>query len=328
MIGVEREKAAVRNATMCKPHAKTREGALRIAVECCRPRLRQELANDISASPARHLVLVCGGKALQSVSGETVIDDWRGYPVEWKYGGTSPVENAVFFPTYHPAFVMRRPQYLHVFRRDLRVAWDYAHGRTAPMEWPRLYLDNATDAEAFLFSICERLEAGHNLDIGVDVETAGDWNTRLLLLGIATEEGSASLLYPFATEHLAAYAKYILAHPNATLVVQNGNHDALSLERHKFKLSPKRWDTIVAGRVAYPDLPHDLGFMATLFFFVDRWKSVFHSGSSQDKKGDESWEKYMQERYLQDFLTYNAKDALSQILMKYPLERRLAHVPK
>lgn len=361
-LNVDRKEAAVRNAAMCAPGKKHDEGSLRAAVEACRPRLARELhagqLQPLRGSVAqRHLVLVCGPKALQSVAGKTSIDDWRGFPIEPvalrtrergaeglllqsdvllqsqhvpdnAQGGLHPLDNYVFFPTYHPAFIMRRPQYEHIFRRDLRVAWDYVHGKIAPLQWPTLYLDNDSAAEAFLFSICERLESGEDCDVGVDVETAGDWTTRLLLVGIATEDGSASLLFPFANEHIDAYVRFILAHPNATLVVQNGNHDGLSLERNGFRLSPRRWDTIVASRVVYPDLPHDLGFLATLFFFVNRWKSEFHAGSSLDRKGGETWEKYLQPTWLDRFLKYNACDALSQILLKRPLERRLAHVPK
>ena len=325
-LNVKREEAAVRNATMCSPPKKVGQGELKAAVECCRGRLQRELREDgsIGVSSVRPLVLVCGSRALQSISGKTSVDDWRGFPVQ----PLSPGETStVFFPTYHPRDVIKKPQLWHIFRRDLKVAWDYAHGAVAPLRWPPLYLDNDTGAREFLFDICERLEAGEQIDVGVDVETKGDWTTRLLLVGIATTEGSTSLLFPFADEHLSTYARFILAHPNATLVVQNGNHDALSLEKHGFQLSARRWDTIVAGRVCYPDLPHDLGFLATLFFFIDRWKSEFHAGSSNDAKGGEGWDKYLVPSRLDSFLLYNAKDALSQILMKKPLEKRLAHVP-
>lgn len=374
-LNVKREEAAVRNATMCKPREKSSDGNLRLAVDCCRPRLQGELTGNrrpveqtklpeadsnrrgtnvgqllprssTSTQLRRELVLVCGGKALQAINGKTIIEDWRGYPVlpsalypngPASLDAVSSVRrgtdlstqgNTVYFPTFHPMFVARKPQYWHIFRRDLRVAWDFAHGRLAPMEWPTLYLDNDSPAEQFLFEICERLEAGEKIDVGVDVETQGDWRTRLLIVGIATVEGSAALLYPFANEHIDAYVRFILAHPNATLVVQNGTHDQLSLERAGFKLNGQFWDTIVASRVAYPDLPHDLGFLATLFFFCDRWKSEFHAGSSQDKKGGEGWDRYLKEEYIESFLRYNAKDALSQVLMKAPLERRLAHVPR
>ena len=331
-LNVPREQAAVRNATMCKPGEKAAEGTLRAAVEACRPRLARELeCNGLAAQRPnqvqpvqRHLVLVCGGKALQAVSGKTNIDDWRGFPVQ--PGPGFPLDT-VYFPTYHPYFVSRKPQYEHIFRRDLRLAWDYANGNCKPFAWPPLYLDNGEQAERFLYEICERLEAGEDIDIGVDVETKGDWTTRLLLVGIATVEGSCSLLFPFSDEHLDAYARFILAHPGATLVVQNGNHDRLSLELAGFRLGNKWWDTIVAGRIAYPDLPHDLGFLATLFMFVPRWKSEFHSGSSNDKKGDEGWGKYMEPALIDRFLKYNSLDALSQVLMKAPLERRLAFQP-
>lgn len=333
-LNVKREEAAVRHATMCKAPDKTSEANLKASIEACRPRLARELDGgprghgNTSILP-RELVLVCGKHALQAVSGKTSIDDWRGFPITPNASfAAEDSGRTIYFPTYHPDQVRAKPQYYHVFRRDLRVAWDFAHGRIKPLEWPTLHLDNSDGAREFLYSICESLEAGHALDIGVDVETKGDWTTRLLLVGIATLEGSCSLLYPFADEHIDAYARFILSHPNATLVVQNGNHDALSLEKHNFRLSPKRWDTIVAGRVAYPDLPHDLGFLATLFFFINRWKSEFHSGSSNDAKGGEGWDRYLAPSRLDDFLKYNACDALSQILMKAPLEKRLAHVPR
>lgn len=352
-LNVPREQAAVRNATMCKPGEKAAEGTLRAAVEACRPRLSRELSVGSAAGSTngRHLVLVCGGKALQAVSGKTNIDDWRGFPVEpnalrARERGAEQLgqdemsvstevllqrahlQSTVFFPTYHPYFVSRKPQYEHIFRRDLRLAWDYANGNVEAFRWPALYLDNGDESCRFLYDICERLEAGEQIDIGVDVETKGDWTTRLLLVGIATVGGSCSLLYPFSDEHLDAYARFILAHPRATLVVQNGNHDRLSLELAGFRLGNKWFDTIVAGRIAYPDLPHDLGFLATLFFFLDRWKSEFHAGSSNDAKGGEGWDKYMVESRIASFLRYNAKDALSQVLMKKPLEKRLAYVPK
>jgi len=339
-LNVKREEAAVRSATMCWPEGKVGDGALKAAVTSCRPRLAKELERDgppsIGSVSGRDLVLLCGSKALQSITGKTSIDDWRGFPVHPLASGETQDQTTdlqsdsgpIYFPTYAPKDVLAKPQLWHIFKRDLRVAWDYSHGRIAPLEWPDLYLDNATEASGFLVNICERLEAGEQIDVGVDVETKGDWTTRLLLVGIATTEGSASMLYPFADEHLDAYVRFILAHPNATLVVQNGNHDRLSLEKHGFKCGNKWWDTIVAGRVAYPDLPHDLGFLATLFFFVDRWKSNFHAGSSNDAKGGEGWDRYLHVDRLESFLRYNAKDALSQVLMKKPLKERLAYVPQ
>lgn len=321
---IPRIKCHITNAVLCWPDRAT-PSEWSAAIAACRPRLVKELSNVTTTTT----ILALGGRALESVAGRRGMFDWIGAPAVCIDG----LETWTALPALHPAFVLRpegRPHapvlHVHVGR-----AWQLATGKLSEFKWPTIHIEPNEEALAALGRIAKR-----GGPIGFDVETRGKdpMAAPLMSLAIADEHDAVSLpweryvakggqlvkelsSYPLGKE-LARVCKHIIENPKIEKVLQNGQHDILSCERLGWTLRGYAFDCLYAHAIVLPGGRHDLGAMAAIEFPADRWKSAFHVSS--DAKGLDSFVK----RDPLDLRRYNAKDAAATVLLRKPLEKRLA----
>ena len=105
-------------------------------------------------------------------------------------------------------------------------------------------------------------------------------------------------------------------------VMQNAQHDILTLRHNGIHVGGDCFDTLLAHHVVAPQLPHGLGDLASYYFAAPRWKTIF--GASSDDKGLAVFTNSPAER-LRD---YNAKDAMMTALLKDVLEISIARTHK
>jgi DNA polymerase len=93
-------------------------------LDCCRPRLEKELSDFAH-------VITLGGTALRAVTGDKAsVLRVRGGLMELDSTARSVARKVM--PTLHPAFCLRQPRWLHVFRNDVLKASRWFRGET---EW-------------------------------------------------------------------------------------------------------------------------------------------------------------------------------------------------
>lgn len=307
----------VTNAVLCQPPAndmekartKAKRAGLTDPVKACHSRLQEELHGYRN-------IITLGGTALESVAGVRGVMGQRGFPLEASRGGGESVR-ARIMPTVHPAFVLRRARWRHVFRSDISKAFRFFSDELR-FKLPRVvYCPSASTVEKF-FNVYKSVIA--------DVETDGleplVANLRCIgLRGLRDGAGhGAVLVVPFRSvldrpEEAVAFGES----PNVTRfynpesmwrirraiasalkthvwVGHNlGMFDRMVLERAFAVPMKKPHDTILLHHASESELPHSLAFLGSLHTDITSWKEERHG---LDYKTDK------------DLWLYNAKDVV------------------
>ena len=239
-------------------------------MECCAPRLWNEVM-------AFDKVLAVGGLATKVVFNSTIsVMAVRGSPTELdRFGKTLKV-----VPTLHPSFVSKNMRWMHVMKNDILRAVKWWNG-VADWSPPVIYYHpRAEDLRAFL--------ADPSVPYWTyDVETDGieSLTCGLRCVGIGTPEKVVIVGYdgiqggrPFYQPHEQARVHEVLkeffADPNRMKVGHNaGNYDRIVIEQH-FGVTPAPLlDTIMLHRLVESELPHNLGFLGSMYTGAPSWKT-------------------------------------------------------
>ena len=301
------------------------EGRPRIPtpMECCAPRLRQELA-------ALPKVIAVGKRATEAALGHPVkIMSARGGPVNAWLDGAGPEGEALplrVLPTVHPAFVLRQRRWTGAFRSDLARAFRWF---TTGLSWKEpivLYAPTPRQLRDFLESI-----ATDPYSV-VDVETAPGFPEqdhfdpmfdRLRCIGIGVARGYAAVV-PFRSVtgqgggwynakeqgEIVDLLRGYLTSSRWRKVTWNGrNYDGPVVRARLGVTITPHLDAIGLHRFAEPELPHDLGYAGSVHTDVDKWKQGHVATSAQTDM--ELWK-------------YNATDTVVTAQTVEPLYRACA----
>ena len=306
--GVQRAEVFITNAILCRPPGNDYARLLRrwraenkarekrgepiwpSPAECCKPRLLREIApfkNVISVGSAGFRSLTGYAKGVLDVRG-TMFDGWiadpRGTGDRFYLGSVAPVASAQrlrLSPTVHPAFVLRARRWTRVFREDIARAVRWFDGRLAWVEPVIVLHPSPAQLRAFLARLnVEGLAA-------YDVETDGiePLTARLRCVGIGN--GNEVYVVPwlsidghtrFYTDAEYAELSDILREwftgPCIKVGHNVGVYDRLNIEQH-FGVTPAPiLDTILLHRLVESELPHNLGFVASVYADVSpAWKA-------------------------------------------------------
>jgi DNA polymerase I-like protein with 3'-5' exonuclease and polymerase domains/uracil-DNA glycosylase len=310
VCGVDRPHTAILNAFACRPPDNDYEALERkrrkankyresngeapwlSPVEACRPRLLRELApyRDVITVGARGLHGVTGvAQSITAVRGGMLdgwLDDWqdetRFYGADGPYAERPPTlagRRIRLLPTLHPAFVLRARRWTRVFRSDLHRAVRWFGGAQTWRE-PRItYRPSPAQLRAFLSS----------LDFAAyDVETDGiePLTCKLRCIGIGTSDdvylvpllgidGRSSFYTSDAEGEIRSILREYFADVNRVKTGHNaGYYDRMVIEQH-FGVTPKPLiDTIMLHRATESELPHSLGFVASVYADLSpAWKA-------------------------------------------------------
>ena len=321
-LRIDRQSIYVGNAMLCAPKPYTSAAEWRQAIRSCMPRL----VNVLQAVPPGGLILALGARIMWALTGKGEVRMWRGYPLP----AIAPFEflnerGVIIYPTYHPSFVLRTPGHLPVEKIDWQRAIEMKRGEIKPWVWA----DRHIDPDVNMLQALERIRRAEWA--GVDVETAGTnpFVADLLCIGLGVADGegekeeAVSVPWPSANADISALTKEILALGKIRKALHNGPYDWTSLATWSAPLSNIDFDTMIAHRIVAPQLPHDLGFVASLEFAAPRWKSLHKVGD--DRKGSERWAiargDGVRYRALRE---YNCGDALMTAKLRSALERRMS----
>ena len=349
-FGINRHDLHLTNARLCQHPYNTKAADLKKAIECCRPRLENEL-KSLKRTRARKLdnILTLGGAALRSVTGKTGITNRMGGPldgtafefkqkVDKKTGalkGNGPEFNADFSkylvtPTVQPALVLRAPHMAAPMTIHIGRSWALQHGQLQRWVWP----DFDLHPNASMVRALKRMLKSPR-PVACDLETGGTEfkHSPVRVVGLSNGRDTISSPWEAFTSKRHGSSPDLLEYPHGQeiadliyeiletkrLVGQNFGYDLLML-KHQMDCDVfhNYWfDTLLAHRVVAPRLPHRLGFMATMEYHCPNWKTEF--GDATEKRG---LEKYF-ERPAIELRVYNAQDAYMTYLLIAPLMKRL-----
>jgi len=259
-------------------------------LECCRPRLLNELRQT--------RLVTLGRTAYEAVTGsKAAVLEVRGGPVvghlrEDDRFAFGPVREALLdvpmkvLPTVHPGFVQKARRWTKAFRSDLSRAFRWFNGELLWVE-PKITLNPRPD------DLADWLMRNQNEPIVFDVETTFDDPTDSLLkcVGLSTEreamvvhllsiEGGDGECVPTpyyrATEEaeIREVLRFFFESDRWLKVGHNaGYFDALVI-RHHFGVTPAPLvDTILLHRVVESELPHKLAYVGSVYTDVTSWKA-------------------------------------------------------
>jgi len=272
------------NALLCRPRRKFTPQEWRKALDCCRPRLMQEIEES-----KPKVILAYGKQALLTLTGKHNLPRWVGGAVTF-----SPTCKTL--ATFHPSYALRTPEYFPIVIMHTLRAFDLAMGNIQLWHWPGFIIEEGAKLHRFLDDILVRPQY-----VGLDVETICN-GTRITCIGIATEKNAASIWWPPEDNSIAAKVKEIVCNKETKIVMQNGQFDVRAFEQSEaWIVNGYDWDTMHAHQIVAPLLPHNLGFIAACELHAPRWKSEY---------------KAIRKKSQLDEMLYNAKDAyITRLLM-------------
>ena len=232
---------------------------------------------ELTQLPNVTTVLILGGPALQALTGETGIMQWRGsvVPFELRFVETHADrmpdvhrKQLTGVITYNPAFVLREPKTEPVFNMDLHKL-----DRVVKGKWREHAITahiNPTPKEA-----CEwiAMMALGGLPIAFDIETMGG-DTACVGLANNAHEGMCINFRNHRSNRWSreeeSYVRKglqgLFADPTVQLVAQNGMFDTTWLwYKDRIKVKPLWFDTMLAHHTLYSQLPHNLGLLTAQY---------------------------------------------------------------
>lgn len=266
--------------------------------------LRWELAQ----LPNLKYVLALGNMALEALTSESGITDWRGSVLPMKLGD----REVYVIPTFNPAFPIREPKVEIIFRFDIgRLGRVMTNGYKMPLITPIL---NPSFNEAIQW--IDKMQ-DEKKPVSLDIEVITDETACIGLANDKTTGMCISLRTLKANRYSVIEEREILKRlqvlfnaDDTRIVAQNGSFDSYFLWcRDRLQIKRVWFDTLLAHHALYPSLPHNLGFLTSQYtdhpFYKDE-KTRWREGGNID----EFWE-------------YNVKDCCITLAVQERLEREL-----
>lgn len=242
-------------------------------------------------------------------------------------GSVYETHGVLVIPTYHPSYLVRMGYDRPGGKVDLTAVWfaDIAKAKQVseqgwnPPKENFILFPSMADIEDFF----KDLPRDHL--IGCDIETRGGRNpsyTQIVCVGFAKSPEDA-LVVPFITEgnksywhnghYLEVREKLNWVFQTFPLMFQNALYDVPILQREGFDISMERvqHDTMLMHHAIQSDLPHNLGFIVSIYGDTPYWKDTL-----KESKGD------ILDIPDEDRHRYNARDCVTmyQIIGKMEAE--------
>lgn len=240
------------------------------------PALRQELDRTCA-----NVIIAIGAQALSALAGKASIEKWRGSILD-----STLLPGRKVIGTYHTAAALREWYLTYIIEHDLRRARreaQYPHIVRPRREF--LIDPHLDDAVGFLDSLGD--------PVSVDIETRGQ---DVVCVGLSDSPDRA-ICIPFVNGRLSDVDLVYLWRRLDTIfrtrgiIGQNIQFDVSRLERLGFYIEHIAFDTMLAHHLLYPEFPHNLGFITSIYTEEPYYKDEIESDT------------------LEGFWRYNCKDA-------------------
>ena len=301
--GIERDACYVTNAIRCQPPFGTKPQELaRWGRECFNRHGAREL-RGLSAN----VYALLGSVPLAVYGGESGITKWAGSILTRELEGV----RRKFIPILHPAATMawqRSRKLRGVARKFYRRLADQSNSTETPDLREDFRASPTFDeARLFLAGIVKNKET-----VAYDIETTGlsIYGCDVLCISFCT--GDTSLCVPIYNAdgvefwereeftELVSLMYGIFNDPDIELITQNGTFDESVLRLRGFDFQGKRTDTCYLHHTLFAELPHNLGFLGSIYTLTPYWKD--------DIKGDRGGTSSTREED-SVFRTYNCRDS-------------------
>lgn len=314
-VGVNRNHTNWTNAVLCRPpgndwaklmlRLKKENKRLEEAgeqpylnpIDACRPRLVAELRTTPH-------VIAMGKTALTALTGlNKSILEVRGMPVSGQLDGEggfhgdlyiqkSPMELVTplrVMPVLHPAFILRSNRWRRVFRVDLSRAVRWFNGTLTWREPLRIHNPSPQQLADFI------LRTKHKFllyDVETDAKECLTANLRcigigtpdvVMVAGLLGIDGSTHFYTEGEEEQVKEIFRECFLRPDILKAGHNVNYyDKIVIEQ-RLGVTPKPTiDTIMLHRAAESELPHNLGFVGSMFTDVlEAWKAAHTATTTQ-----------------------------------------------
>lgn len=291
-------------------------------VEAEVPRLYKELCS----LPNLNVIVPMGNIALQALSNfhlgmsKEVSGKEKGTGIKKYRGSILPTFfRKKMIPTYHPSYYMRGEwRFKPVVKFDLARALEESYDPKIILPSRKCFVATTVDDVKTIYN--HFLNAPY---ISFDIELLR--GRFIQCIAFSKDPGEAyciplttgrrkSLLSPSDEIFTWQVIQQILSQENTTYVTQNGLFDCWHLWRHGVNTPymSKGFDTMLAHRLRAPDLPHDLGFLVSIYTREPYYK---------DESGD--WKDQIRTTSDEEFWGYNCKDAACTLEVAFELEKDL-----
>lgn len=286
---LDRSKFHVTNAWLCR-HRNDDEQLK--ASKCCAPRLQKEIEGYAKSIP----VVTMGKEAFQSAFGKKApITKSRGF--QWMKDGRE------FYPTLHPAFVLRDKVQLPLISRDFRrVAKRIVLGHL-PLDEPNY--DYVKHTPRTLKQLRELLKLFGDGPVACDIETSREAPTVAKLECIGISNGEHTIVIPWDKQFGKSLRQFF---KNRETIFHNGYaFDTIVLSR-KGIVVRRVQDTLIAHHVFASHFRQGLDHLASFYLDTIPWKRLY-GVESGDEKGT------AKDRDEKEFYKYNSHDSYNSFLI-------------
>ena len=250
---IDRDKITVSNILACNPEKNKLPADLSLAIVCCSEILEKDLAGI-------NTIVGLGNIPLLALTRQTLITKRRGSIYEIANGRT-------FIGTLHPSALLRgsfvkKDEETKVLPKEVVVA-DLKRAKDIDEGWNWQKEENYV-TEPFpddFTSFLARLEKGEEVALDIETTYSKVRDAVPLLIGFSFED--TTLCAEFTDENLDWIAQ-ALASP-APKITHNGIFDIAVLRNVGFEIKNWAFDTLYSHHLMFAELPHNLGFVQSLY---------------------------------------------------------------
>lgn len=271
---------------------------------------------ELAQLPNLKYIIVCGEYALQAITGQKSIGNWRGSIVDGEVlstvDGVEYQKSVKVMCCHNPSYVAHVNMFEPIFRLDMNKFIKLYTDAFEPHHVD-VSLINPTPDEAMNY--CVKL-IDEQLPVAYDIETMGN---ETACIGLSNDAHGGMCInfrgydnHRWSTSDERDVRRSIMqVFNNSKLVAQNGNFDSYWLwYKDAMRTKPAWFDTMLAHHLLFSTLPHGLGFLTTQYtnhpYYKDDGKSWREGGNI-----NEFWEynirdvaitKAVQERLLNELI--------------------------
>ena len=238
------------NAVLCRPEGNATPPAS--AVAACAKRL----AHDVTQA-APQAIIPMGNTALEAVDALSLKTAANGRSITSRRGKWYTVAHFNVLPTYHPAYILRSPQYINQFLTDVQKAVrNITSGGRKPFNTDDVQFISCNDSNKHrVIEYLDRMPAGAALAFDVETENLQWYETpenpggKLLAIGLAWQPNRVVIIplhYVMHADHYDVYQSVQAAFDRGNVVAHNGKFDQHAIGRWVDLYPVITYDTMLA----------------------------------------------------------------------------------
>ena len=254
-----------------------------------------ELITYVKKNPP-NVILALGKYPLLYLTGKSGITNYRGSILPCLFAPDVKV-----IATYHPSYILRSPLDYPSFIADIeRLVSD---SKFKEFNLPkRTYHYNKMGEE--LESLVKEFENAPYLS--VDIESIRD-SSKLLCVGFAKDKDTA-LCISFNSMQAEHSIRRLLTSSAGKIFHNGGIFDIEMLHLNGYKVENFVYDTMIAQKIMFPELPASLAYLTSLYTREPYYKDEGGKSTSEEGKSDSDTKSWSDKIDRERLYIYNCKD--------------------